>query len=258
MLKEELESYFIAQDGEILPQDILLERLAYLDCLKLSTKEYRSLTSEMLSYLDKGEFQLRQYSTILHYATRFNNLLNFDLDKLKKRFKKGISRGSSHYTYNYDLGFHMTVSEDIEFKEDVIEIVKYCLDINETLKETKNKSDLTELLDLFNSDYDSFIDKVKSKDSQYRFEPFWIELDPKSVYRRIKRLDNDKIWSFGHYINDRYRHIFEGLFPEKSFVQNLRMQIDNTTKSRRQRTLQNAALNYVSKCLTEIEKNFPN
>lgn len=257
-LKAELEAYFIIKDGVVPEQDNILNDLGYLGCLKLSDKEYRKLTRKMLSFLDDGKYQLQQFGTVFHFATRFNNILKFNLDTLKKRFKKGIKKGVSNYTYISNLSFYMSVSHDIEFKDDVIEIIEFCIEVNESLKETTNENDLDALFRLFQTDFYAFIDKVHERDNEYGFAPFWLEFNFKKIVSTIRKLDNEQIWKFGHYFKSRYRkHIYEKLYPEKDFVIKLREQIDKPTADRKRKTLKNASLDYLSKCLTECEQNFP-
>lgn len=51
----------------------------------------------MLGFVDNGSFQLADYPTIFHFSTRFNNILNFNIDKLKIRFKRGVKKGIDNY-----------------------------------------------------------------------------------------------------------------------------------------------------------------
>ncbi|WP_010665275.1 KAP P-loop domain-containing protein [Marinilabilia salmonicolor] len=256
-LKNELSSYFITEEGQIPKQELLLRELSYFDCLKLKNSAYRKKTFLLLSYLDNGLFQLNQYGTIFHFITRFDNLLNLDLENLKKRIKKGIRKGASNYRYDNHLGFHMSVSQDTEFREHLVEIVEYCLTINETLKNKNEENTINEYFDLFLNDFDRFEEKVRNKDDQLQFRPFWNLVDLTKVFRRIKGLENDQIWKLGHYFSDRYRvKIFERLYPEKEFIKNILNLIDNGTKSRAKKNLKNASLNYLSNSLSNSLKNF--
>lgn len=258
LLKTEIDSYFIVKDGEIPEQNKILNDLGYLECLNLGDKKYKELTLKMLSFLDEGKYQLQQYGTVFHFATRFNNILNFNLPKLKKRFKKGIKKGKTNYTFNRNLDFHMSVRHDTEFKEDVIEIVKYCLEINESLRETNDESKLQELFDLFRTDFNGFIEKVEERDNEFRFSPFWLRFDMTKIIKRLSELTNEQIWTLGHYFNSRYRrHIYEKLFPEKDFLIELRGHINKSTAKRRKKSLHNASLDYLTKCIETCEGNFP-
>ena len=257
-LKSELEEYFIVKDGKIPDHEKLLLDLGYINCLKLTDKEYQELTRKMLEYLDNGLYQLRQYGTVFHFATRFNNILNFKFDKLKIRFIKGIKKAIPSFIYNNDLGFYMSVGNETEFKDDVIEIIKYCLEINESLKVSNEGTELKNLFDLFLNDFDAFILKVSERDNEFRFSAFWFEFDMNKIITRINKLGNDQIWNFGHYFKNRYRkHIFERLYSEKEFVIDLIKRIDNPTIKRKIKNLHNASLDYLSKCLKESELNFP-
>ena len=257
-LKSELMEYFIVKDGEIPEQEIILNDLSYLGCLNLSDESYKRLTSKMLEFVDDGKYQLRQYATVFHYATRFNNILGYNFKNLKRRFKKGIKNGISNYTYNYDLGFHMSVSSDTEFIDDVIEIIKYCVEINDSLQKVNTETELKELFDLFQNDYDSFIEKVSERDNELRYSPFWLEFNLKKVVKTIGQLENEKIWKLGHYFKNRYHvHIYEKIFPEKDFVIKLREEINKPTRKRNVKSLKNASLNYLTQTLSECENNFP-
>jgi hypothetical protein len=258
ILKAEIDSYFIVKDGVISEQNKLLNDLGYLGCLNLTDKKYKEMTLKMLSFLDEGKYHLQQHGTIFHFATRFNNMLNFDLAKLKKRFKTGIKKGKANYAYSHNLDFYMSVSRDTEFRDDVIEIVKYCLEINESLRETNDESKLQKLFKLFETDFNSFIETVEQMDNEFRFSPFWLQFDMRKIVKRLNELGNEQIWTLGHYFTSRYRrNIYEKLFPEKDFLVELRGHIDRPTTKRKKKNLHNASLGYLSKCITECENNFP-
>lgn len=257
ILKAEIDSYFIVKDGVISEQNKLLNDLGYFGCLNLTDKKYKEMTLKMLSFLDAGEYHLQQYGTVFHFATRFNNMLNFDLAKLKKRFRNGIQKGKANYTYNRNLDFYMSVGS-AEFRDDVIEIVKYCLEVNESLREANDESKLQKLFELFESDFNKFIETVEQKDNELLFSPFWLQFDIRKIVKRLNKLSNEQIWTLGHYFTSRYRrHIYEKLFPEKDFLIELRGHIDRPTKKRKKKNLRNASLDYLSKCIIECEQNFP-
>ena len=256
-LKEELENYFIIEDEEISEQDKVLKELEYFDCLNLSTKKYKELTLKMLLFVDEGKYQLQQYMTVFLFATRFNNMLNFDLIELKSRFKIGIKKGILKYTYNNALGLYLTLSHDTEFKDDVLEIREYCLDINNSLLEMTNESKKENIFNLFQKDFNSFIENVRALDSEYRYTPFWLDFNFDKIVNQINKLQNNQIWRLGYYFKDRYRiHIHKELYSEKIFIIKLREQIDNPTRERKKKNLHNASLDRLSRCLKESEQNF--
>lgn len=152
----------------------------------------------------------------------------------------------------------MSVSSDTEFIDDVIEIIKYCVEINDSLQKVNKETELKELFDLFQNDYDSFIEKVSERDNELRYSPFWLEFNLKKVVKTIGQLENEKIWKLGHYFKNRYHvHIYEKIFPEKDFVIKLREEINKPTRKRKVKSLKNASLNYLTQTLSECENNFP-
>jgi hypothetical protein len=156
-----------------------------------------------------------------------------------------------------DLGFYMTVSSDSEFVEDLTEIVQYCLEINSSLNKNSEKEEIEYYLFLLESDFEAFDTKTLNRDSQIRFTPFWLQYDINKVYRIIRNLKNDQIWRLAHYFRDRYRrHIYKEILPEKEFVANLLSLINNGTKERAKKNLENASLDYLSKCLNDSLLNF--
>lgn len=258
-LKSELMEYFIVKDGKIPEQEKVLNDLSYLECLDLSGEEYKRLTFKMLEFVDEGKFQLRQYATVFHFATRFNNLLKFNFPTLKKKFKKGIKVGIPNYTYQNHLSFHMSVGNDTEFKDDVIEIIKYCIDVNNSLKVDNTQKNIEDLFSKFQTDYNDFLEIVSELNNEYRFTPFWLDFNFNKVVKTILNLKNKQIWELGHYFQDRYRvHIYEKIYPEKEFVIKLRETIDKPMIKRKVKSLKNASLDFLTKTLSECEKNFPN
>lgn len=256
-LKSELMEYFIIKDGKIPEHDKVLNDLSYLECLNLTDKEYKQLTFNMLDFVDEGKFQLRQYATVFHYATRFNNLLKFNFSSLKKRFKKGIKVGEINYTYQNHLSFHMSVDNNTEFKDDVIEIIKFCIDVNNSLKIDNTQKDLDDLFSKFQSNYSNFLEIVSESNNEYRFTSFWLDFNLNKVVKTIINLENKQIWELGHYFQDRYRvQIYEKIYPEREFIIKLREAIDKPTKKRKIKSLKNASLDYLTKSLIECEKNF--
>jgi hypothetical protein len=257
-LKKELNEIFISVDGQLPEQDLLLRELAYLECLKISNQEYRKKTYRILKFVEKGKYQLQQYGTAFHYISRFNNLLNFDFDKLKRRFKKGISKGIAQYKYSPRIGFEMSVSNEIEFKDNVLEIIHYCISVNDSLKKAEADNDTNEVFKMFESDFDKFEEAMLSNNNEVRFTPFWLSISVFKVYRIIRKLKNDEIWRLAFCFEQRYKqHIYEKLIPEKKFIEELLSFIDNDTKTRKKKSLRNASLDFLSSKLRSSLENFP-
>lgn len=256
-LTNELEAYFYSAGNHKTEEEKILDKLSYLDCLNLSDDEYKKLTEEMLDFVDEGKYQLRQYADIFHFAIRFDNLLDFKIDHLKERFKRGIKKGIPNYSYESHLDFHMSVSSGVEFKDEMDEMVSFCLEINDQLKNKNYEEKVKKLFSNFKTDYNSFIEKVNDKNNEIIYKPFWSDFDFDEVFTIIKNLENKQIWDLSHYFKSRYRkEIFRALYPEKEFILELKKNI-NETKDK-EKNLKNASLNFLSKSLEESLSNFSN
>ncbi len=258
-LKLELENYFKVDNGKIPESELVLKELDYSNCLKLDDKQYRDLTNEMLRHSDKGKYILKQYPTIFHYATRFNNVLNYNVKNLKERLKKGILKGKGTYQYDAKLNFLLSVANSAEYGEDLKEVIRFCIQINEETLAEEKESILVETLNIFKTDFEKFISIVTEEGNQIQYTPFWLQLPFNQVYRRIVNLEKDEILMLGGYFKNRYRiSIFEKLYPEKDFLIQLSSALNKPTQARKKKNLKNAILNILSNDIEECINNFPN
>lgn len=256
-LKTELEQHFIVEDGAIPDYQRVYNKLGYFDCLDLADAEYREQTNLMIKYAEEGKYPLKDFATVFHFATRFDNVLNFNIAGLKKRLKKGILKGKSHFKYDSHLSFHLSISDDTEFKEDVRDIMKYCLDVNNQISESQTEDKTQDLFNFMETDFDKFIELSRSRENSFRFEPFWTNLSIKKVYSRILKLSKKEIIELGFLFQDRYRrNIFESLFPEKEFLIQLKTKIEDR-KSLKTKNLRNASFKFLLKHINESIENFP-
>jgi CRISPR/Cas system CMR-associated protein Cmr5 small subunit len=257
-LSSELNSIYKFEDNTIPEREKLISKLSYWDCVDLKHSEYRSLTASLLEYVDKGEFSLEQYPTVFHYATRFDNLLNYNIENLKKRFKKGIQKGKADYNYVRSIHFRLSVDKTSEFYEDLKEIVEYCIEINNGIKENQELKELTDIFSLFSSNFNSFLEKVEEMNNEFMFTPYFTNFDFNKTWRTIKKLDNSQIINLAFYFQGRYRkHIYEKIYPEKEFLENLNKKVENLISNKSTNKLKKATLKFFSERIMESIKNFP-
>jgi hypothetical protein len=258
VLITELNTIYKFEDNSIPDREKILSKLNYWDCIDLKHSEYRSLTSTLLEYVDKGEFSLEQYPTIFHYTTRFNNILNYNLEKLKGRFKRGILKGKKNYKDISSLHFHLSEDRTSEFYEDFKVITDYCIETNKSIRDNQQKKELTEIFDLFSSDFNSFLEKVEENNNEFMFTPLFTKFDFNKTWRVLKNIDNSQLVSFGFYFRGRYRvHIYEGLYPEKDFLIKLKGNIEDLIKKKSTKKLKLVALKFLNLKIDESIKNFP-
>jgi hypothetical protein len=210
----------------------------------------------MLEFVDHGQYELKEYYNVFHFATRFDNFMNYKIESLIERFKKGIKKGLPNYKHISDLGFYMTIHQDAEYKDEMQEIVNYCVYLNQGLKEKTEKRDKNELVELFKSDCTKFFEKVSEPESPYHYRPFWLNFDPKLVHRKIVSLSNKEIWDISHYFGSRYyQRVAYELRVEKPFVEEL-IALLNKPKNRENNNLKNAALDILVRRLKNSLTHF--
>ncbi|AUC76288.1 hypothetical protein [Olleya sp. Bg11-27] len=257
-LSNELNLLYKFEDNTIPEREKLISKLNYWDCVDLKHSEYRSFTSSLLKYVDKGEFSLEQYPTIFHYATRFNNILNYNIENLKKRFIKGILKGKDNYQYVRSIHFRLSVDRTSEFYDDLTEIVEYCVEINKGIKEGQELKELTDIFNLFSSDFNAYLEKVEEMNNEFMFTPYFTKYDFNKIWRVIKKLDNTQVVNFGFYFEGRYRtNIYEGIYPEKQFLEDLSTKIESLILNKTTNKLKKVTLEFFNKKIKQSIGNFP-
>jgi hypothetical protein len=257
-LRNELNLVYRFEDNTIPEREKLISKLNYWGCVDLNVSEYRSLTSSLLKYVDKGEFSLEQYPTIFHYVTRFNNLLNYNIENLKKRFKKGVIKGKDNYQYINNIHFRLSIDRTSEFYDDLTEIVEYCVVINKDIKEGQQLKVLIDIFELFSTDFNAFLEKVGEMNSEFMFTPYFTKYDFNKIWRVIKKLDNTQIINFAFYFEGRYqRNVYEKIYSEKQFLEDLNEKVENLILSKTTNKLKKVTLEFFSKKIKESIEHFP-
>jgi hypothetical protein len=206
----------------------------------------------------EGKYHISKYGTVFHFVTRFKNILNINIPKLKNRLKGAIKKHFSKSPYINQLSFHLSYDPNTEFAIDLKEIINYCIEINDQNLKHQNKTNISEFLKLFADDFNAFASKVNDQNDEFRFSPFWLETTPKKVFTILQKLNGNNVRDFAFILERRYRkHIFNELYPEKRFLIELKNVIDNPTKKRKFKNLKNASFEFLSEKIANCIDNFP-
>lgn len=254
-LISEVNNKYQVEDSKIPEREKIMQKLSYWQCIDLPLKDYRKLTSQLITFVDKGEYKLEQYPSIFHLATRFDNILNFNLVNLKKRFKKGISKGEFEYKHN--LSFYFSISSDSEFYEDLKEIGEYCIEINKQIKVNSEKEEVKSLFELFKSDFKAFLEKVNEPNTQLRYSPIFSEFNFNKFWRAFKKAKNTELIEFGFDLKRRYtKYVYPDLNPEKEFLENLKAKLEIEIAKPKTRKLDKITFEFLVKNINESIENF--
>ncbi|WP_159090902.1 hypothetical protein [Aquimarina aquimarini] len=254
-LIEELKSIFVIEDNKVPKREKVLNTLSYWQCIDLNTNEYRKLTNEMLKFVDTGEYKLDQYPTVFHYATRFNNLLNYNLENLKKRFKRGIKKGN--FEYKPSLHFHLHISANTEFYEDLKEVAEYCIQINKEIKVKSEKEEVENLFELFQNDFKEFLEKVNESNTELRYKPIFSKFNFNKFWSTLKKAKNTELIEFGFDMARRYtKYVYPDLNPEKYFLEQLKEKLESEIGKSRTTKMNKIAFEFLVSKINESINNF--
>lgn len=258
-LEKEINTIYNVENDTIPEKEKLFQKLNYWQCLNIKQSEYKALTSKLLSYVDNGEYPLDQYPSVFRYAVRFDNLMGYNIEKLVKRFKKGILKGKSNYQYVSSLHFKLSLNSEDEYYNELKEISEYCIEINNNIENKLEQKRIDILFDLLqNGDLESFLDKIKDSQEEFRYKPVFANFDFKKFWKALRKLENSQIIDFAFQLSYRYRkNIYEGLFPEKEFLTKLNQEIELFTGRKNRTKLEKVAYKFLKEKVELSLSNFP-
>lgn len=203
-LIEELKKIYHIEENIVQPQYEVYNKLGYQSCFSLSNDEYLSTTKKMLAYAYNGSYDITLYLTIFHFATRFNNPLNINLDRLEKAIIKGMVKGKKNYKYDHSLDFHLSLSSDTEHLDHIKRIRKAAIDLNkEILSDTKTKES-SELETLCYDNFEEFSKKVLDHQQSFYFDPIFAKFDADKFYSFFYNSEPGRRWEIVRFFSSRY------------------------------------------------------
>lgn len=257
-LKNDIDEIYRFEGENIPEKQKIRTKLNYWHCIDLSLTEYKTLTKKILDYVDKGEFLLDDYPSIFRYTTRFDNIINFNLEKLVKRFKKGILIGKESYEYKRHLSFHLNISEKDDFFNEIKEIVDFCIKINESVKKDSQSVRLEAILELLITDFEKFMEKIQDTRTELYFTPFFSNFAFNKFIFCFKKITNSQIIELAYYINNRYSNqIHPELIADKVFLINLKDFIKKECNKSNVTKFRKIAYNFMEEKISDVLINFP-
>jgi len=257
-LSKEISLIYKFEDNTIPEREKTLSKLNYWGCIDLTNSDYRFQTKKLLESVDKGEFSLDQYPTIFHYVTRFDNILNYNINNLKKRFKKGIKSGRIKNKYVNNLRFRLSIDESSEFYSDLKEIVDYCVEINESIQREILEKKVNDIFEQFSQNFDEFLEKIQELNNDFLFSPYLSTFNFNKTWRVINKLSNLQTINLAFYFSYRYKvNIYEGLYPEKEFLIALKDKVTEKYEKKGTTKMVKIALNFLNQKISESINNFP-
>ena len=175
--KDIKKKYKISEDNTIPECYIIYNQIKFNEVFSMSNDNYKQLLTNMLSYVDSGEYRLEHYNRIYNLVLSFNNPLKIKEDKLKNRIIKGMKKNKDKFVYNPELLNKLLYESDVDKNEK--EIIDLCLTINNEKEQEKHKQDSTNLINILKNDFDHFEHQVKHK---YNTIPIFKYIKSKEIF----------------------------------------------------------------------------
>lgn len=255
--KDDIDSVYRFKENVIPERQKILGKLNYWHCIDLDLITYKKLTKQLIEYVDKGDFQLEEYPTIFRYAIRFDNVMNFQVEKLIKRFKKGIDSGKKNYKYKRYLSFQISMRGDEEFFNEIKEIAEYCTFLNDEIQKNENKDELVNLFNLYKTDFEKFLDDIQDNSKEINFTAFLNRFDFKKFSTHFRKISNKQVIDFAFYIERKYsNHVYDGFLDNKQFLENLQDFISKELSKNTTPKLTKIAYEVLNKKIENVLPNF--
>ena len=226
--KDIKKKYKISEDNTIPECYIIYNQIKFNEVFSMSNDNYKQLLTNMLFYVDNGEYRLEHYNSIYNFVLSFNNPLKIKEDNLKNRIIRGIKRNKDKFVYNPELPnklFYIKGESDVDENEK--EIIDLCLKINNEKEEEKHKQDSTNLINILKNDFDHFEHQVKHK---YNTIPIFKYIKSKEIFNFYNSEIHLRIRLFESF-NLRNRSCRKDiLLMEKHFYEQLQQSIEKKEK----------------------------
>ena len=228
--KDIKEKYKISEDNTIPECYITYNRINFDEVFSMTNASYKRLLTNMLSYVDNGDYRLEHYNRIYNLVLSFNNPLKIKEDKLKNRIIKGMKKNKDKFVYNPELPnklLYIKGGNDVDKNEK--EIIDFCLTINNEKEQEKYKQDSTNLINILKNDFDHFEHQVKHK---YNTIPIFAYINSKTISKFYNDKRDLRIRLFDIF---NHRCIYCGkdiLRVEKHFYEQLQQSIEKNATNK--------------------------
>ena len=226
--KDIKKKYKISEDNTIPECYITYNRINSDEVFSMTNASYKQLLTNMLFYVDNGEYRLEHYNRIYNLVLSFNNPLEIKEDNLKNRIIKGMKKNKDKFVYNPKLPnklLYIKGESDVDKNEK--EIIDLCLTINNEKEQEKHKQDSTNLINILKNDFALFEHQVESK---YNNIPIFKYIKSKEIFNFYNSERHLRIKLFDTF-NLRHRSCRKDiLLMEKHFYEQLQQSIEKKEK----------------------------
>ena len=220
--------YKISEDNTIPECYRIYNQINFDEVFSMTNASYKQLLTNMLFYVDNGEYRLEHYNSIYNFVLSFNNPLKIKEDNLKNRIIRGIKRNKDKFIYDPKLPNELPFfEEESNANKNEREIAGLCSRINKKKEEEKHKEESANLIDLLKNNFDYFEHQVKHK---YNTIPIFKYIKSKDILSFYNSERDLRIRLFDT-LNHRYKCCRKDILEkEKDFYEQLQQSIEKREK----------------------------
>ena len=229
MLDKNIKEKYKISEGNTIPECYrIYNQINFDEVFSMSNASYKQLLTNMLFYVDNGEYRLEHYNSIYNFVLSFNNPLKIKEDNLKNRIIRGIKRNKDKFIYDPKLPNELPFfEEESNANKNEREIAGLCSRINKKKEEEKHKEESANLIDLLKNNFDYFEHQVKHK---YNTIPIFKYIKSKDILSFYNSERHLRIRLFDT-LNHRYKCCRKDILEkEKDFYEQLQQSIEKREK----------------------------
>jgi hypothetical protein len=241
--EKEINAYLKDSDPQ-LPQYNLINQLDYNNFYYLNEKQYKEYTRKMVNYAEEGKYNFNEYLTAFHFALRFNNILNYDPEKLKNRIMKGLKKGKPNYSYVEHLEMALNLPSEIDHLPKLKEIRQEAFKINNEIFEKEQKQQAEQFLERLYNDWSNFFVESTNLNNKWIAFPFFKYASSYNIFVFLNKSNLRQIKEFQNFLKIRYQDFSTTYIKEDlHFLEKLMEYLAPNSKKRKRKTLKNYLLN---------------
>ena len=229
LLDKNIKEKYKISEGNTIPECYrIYNQINFDEVFSMSNASYKQLLTNMLFYVDNGEYRLEHYNSIYNFVLSFNNPLKIKEDNLKNRIIRGIKRNKDKFIYDPKLPNELPFfEEESNANKNEREIAGLCSRINKKKEEEKHKEESANLIDLLKNNFDYFEHQVKHK---YNTIPIFKYIKSKDILSFYNSERHLRIRLFDT-LNHRYKCCRKDILEkEKDFYEQLQQSIEKREK----------------------------
>jgi hypothetical protein len=253
--QEDFKSNYHLDKGDVLPEYQVVNALSYFQVLDLSDIEYREKTLQLIDFAKQGKFKLIEYLMVYHYASRFENILELDLDKLRDELLVTIENLEKDENYIRKDDTPLIQLQHSNSENANQEIIRHKLiEIVKRKQGTTKDQELKNITKTFEKDLAN-LDERFHNDADFKMSitqtPVFASVNVDLLFEQILTAPPSSILMLKSILNERYGYSIP-LESERNFLSILTEKLDYHLEDNPENTLRIWTINELLKHLFGI------